>query len=238
MITEFVDSGSVSAHDQFQAWRTNHQGGLFLTLATRTRANLHGARCYHLGSGPPYFSLEDGFGSLTVKRKVCGSEEELLAWAAENGVSAKRCLHCLRDNLIGDGLTQGAKEEPRLPEEIAGDSGYSEGGVQRMLANHYERDSRAREACIRHFGTTCLVCGFDFVATYGEMMTGFIHVHHLEALSSVGQNHKVDPINDLRPVCPNCHAVLHSRKPPFSLAEVRQFLQAHEGSAATAKNTA
>jgi len=65
MITEFFDSGEVSVHDQFQAWRTNHQDGIFLTLATRTRANLHGARCQHLGSGPPYFLLEDGFGSLT-----------------------------------------------------------------------------------------------------------------------------------------------------------------------------
>jgi predicted HNH restriction endonuclease len=30
---------------------------------------------------------------------------------------------------------------------------------------------------------------------------------------------------DLRPVCPNCHAVLHHRVPAFSIEEVRTFLQ-------------
>jgi len=52
MITEFLDTEGASAHDRFQAWRTKHQDGVFLTLETRTRANLHGARCTHLGSGP------------------------------------------------------------------------------------------------------------------------------------------------------------------------------------------
>lgn len=105
MITQFFDVGSVSFHDRFQAWRTNHQDGIFLTLETRTRANLHGARCQHLGSGPPYFLLEHGFGSLTIKRKVCGSEEELLAWTTEHGVSVKPCHHCLRHKLINDSFT-------------------------------------------------------------------------------------------------------------------------------------
>ena len=30
----------------------------------------------------------------------------------------------------------------------------------------------------------------------------------------------VDPINDLMPVCPNCHAMLHRRTPPFSVEEL------------------
>ncbi|MDZ4684840.1 MAG: HNH endonuclease [Planctomycetaceae bacterium] len=223
MITEFFDVGGVSVNDQFQAWRTNHQAGLFLTLATRTSANLHGARCLHLGSGPPYFLLEDGFGSLTVKRKVCGSEAELLAWATKNGVSVKRCLHCLRDNLIGNGQVQEGKELT-LPEEVPSGSAYNEGSVQRILINRYERDPRAREECIRHYGTTCFLCRFDFVAVYGEMMAGFIHVHHLKPLSSVGADYQVDPIEDLRPVCPNCHAVIHRREPPYSFDEVRELM--------------
>jgi hypothetical protein len=70
MIREFFDTGNVSTHDQFQTWREKHQDGVFLTLNTQTRANLHGARCRHLGSGPPYFSSNAGFGSLTAKKKV------------------------------------------------------------------------------------------------------------------------------------------------------------------------
>lgn len=101
MIIEFFDTERISSHGRFQAWRTNHQDGVFLTLATRTRAALHGARCQHLGSGPPYFSSKDGLGSLTTKRKICASESELLTWAAKNGLVVTRCQHCVRDRLIG-----------------------------------------------------------------------------------------------------------------------------------------
>ena len=99
----------------------------------------------------------------------------------------------------------------RLPEEVPERSTYSEGSVQRILVNRYERDLRAREKCLRHYGTTCALCGFDFVAVYGKVMEGFIHVHHLKSISSVGVQYEVDPIEDLRPVCPNCHAVVHRR---------------------------
>jgi hypothetical protein len=38
-----------------------------------------------------------------------------------------------------------------------------------------------------------------------------IHVHHLRPQSSIGKRYRVNPIADLRPVCPNCHMVLHLR---------------------------
>jgi len=40
-----------------------------------------------------------------------------------------------------------------------------------------------------------------------------------------GINYKVDPINDLCPVCPNCHAMLHRRSPPLSIDELKQLLK-------------
>ena len=49
----------------------------------------------------------------------------------------------------------------------------------------------------------------DFEETYGELGRGFIHVHHLVPISSIGKTYQIDPINDLAPVCPNCHAMLH-----------------------------
>jgi len=77
MTTEFFDVDGVSFHNLFQAWRTDHERGTFLTLETRARANLHGARCQHLGSGPPYFLLGRRSGAHTDKRKICGSEDAL-----------------------------------------------------------------------------------------------------------------------------------------------------------------
>lgn len=100
MIMEFLDIEGISAHDRFQAWRAAHQEGVFLALSSRTRGRLHGVRCQHLGSGPPYFSSEDGLGSLTTKAKVCATMPKLLAWAAKNSVTVTRCQHCERDGLL------------------------------------------------------------------------------------------------------------------------------------------
>lgn len=127
-----------------------------------------------------------------------------------------------------NGPAQDESGQIRLPEEVPGDSVFTEGSVQRIQVNRYERDPRAREKCIQHYGPKCYLCPFDFVETYGEVMFGFIHVHHLNPLSSLGADYEVDPIRDLRPVCPNCHAVLHHRpgEPPYSLDEVREMLQA------------
>jgi hypothetical protein len=116
----------------------------------------------------------------------------------------------------------------KFPEEVEQSATFSEGSVEKVLVNRYERDSRAKEECKRHYGTICVLCGFDFVAKYGELMEGFIHVHHIKQLARLGANYRVDPIRDLRPVCPNCHAVLHSREPCYSLDQVFGFLRSQQ----------
>ncbi len=90
-----------------------------------------------------------------------------------------------------------------------------------MIVNRYERDRRARERCIAHYGARCAVCDLSFEERYGKAMTGFIHVHHLTPLSQIRETYCVDPVKDLRPICPNCHAVVHSRYPAMSIEEAR-----------------
>lgn len=107
------------------------------------------------------------------------------------------------------------------PEEEATPTGFTEGSLRRIPVNRYERDRAAREACVKHWGTACLVCGFDFGAAFGELGHGFVHVHHLVELSSIGHEYEVDPVHDLRPVCPNCHAMLHRRRPALTIDELR-----------------
>jgi putative restriction endonuclease len=112
---------------------------------------------------------------------------------------------------------------PALPEEVGGE--LLEGATFRVSVNAFERNPVARERCVRHYGPTCVICGFNFGRAYGPVADGFIHVHHLRSLSEVGGEYVVDPVADLRPVCPNCHAVLHSRRPAYSIEEVRGFLE-------------
>jgi predicted HNH restriction endonuclease len=110
-------------------------------------------------------------------------------------------------------------------EEVSKDDVFTEGSVVRVYVNRYERDPVARQLCIKCFGPICKVCGFNFASVYGSKMEGFIHVHHLTPLHQVGKDYSVNPKTDLVPVCPNCHAVIHSKKPPFTITEVSQMIQ-------------
>jgi hypothetical protein len=129
------------------------------------------------------------------------------------------------DELLGDGQEVAAPDEFRLPDEVPGGVVYSEGSIRRVEVNRYERDAQARLACIAAHGTSCCVCGFSFGAVYGTVAEGYIHVHHLRPLAEVGGESEVDPVEDLRPVCPNCHAVLHLGGRCRSIEELRQLLR-------------
>lgn len=127
------------------------------------------------------------------------------------------------------------KKATRRPEYITAEElpsavEYVEGTARSVLVNAYERNRRAREKCIQHYGATCAVCGFDFEAHYGGPAAGYIQIHHIVPIARIGRQYRLDPITDLRPVCPNCHAVIHRREPPFSLDEVKRMLQETHGS--------
>lgn len=103
--------------------------------------------------------------------------------------------------------------------------GEPEGGAVRTEVSRYERSSLNRVACIEIQGTICKVCGFDFANVYGVIGKGFIEVHHIEPVSGIVQGTIVDPTRDLVPLCANCHAMIHRRKPPYRLEELRSMLQ-------------
>lgn len=112
-----------------------------------------------------------------------------------------------------------------LPEEIIEPAEMIEGAVCAITVNAYERNPEARRRCIDRYGTSCCICGFNFSSVYGEAVRDYIHVHHLRPLSEIGGKYVVDPVSDLRPICPNCHAVVHHRRPAYSIEEVQGFLR-------------
>ena len=111
-----------------------------------------------------------------------------------------------------------------LPEQT-----YVEGAVLRVFVNRYERDPAARAACIAAHGLRCRVCEVDLKERYGEIAAGFIHVHHLRPIAQACGIVSVDPIRDLAPVCPNCHAMLHRREPLLTIEELRSIMAAPAG---------
>lgn len=115
---------------------------------------------------------------------------------------------------------------PGLPEEVANPERYVEGATKTISVNIYERNPQAREACLAVHGYRCSVCDFCFETAYGELGRRFIHVHHLKQLADIGAEYKLDPVTDLRPVCPNCHAMLHRRRPPYTIEELAELRNA------------
>lgn len=113
----------------------------------------------------------------------------------------------------------------RLPEEVEQTEKIFEGAIHQITVNAYERNAEARRKCIAHYGSICCVCSFDFAKVFGEIGHRFIHVHHLRQVSEIGERYQVDPIRDLHPVCPNCHAMIHRRNPPYSIQELQNILK-------------
>jgi len=111
-----------------------------------------------------------------------------------------------------------------IPEEVPDSHKYTEGAVRTILVNAYERSRDARTACIEYHGVNCAACGLTMADLYGQVGEGVIHVHHLRELAKVGAQYKVDPIKDLRPVCPNCHAILHSCSPVMTIEQLQKIL--------------
>ncbi|MDR3110241.1 MAG: HNH endonuclease [Planctomycetaceae bacterium] len=109
-------------------------------------------------------------------------------------------------------------------EEIDNDEFYSEGAVTKITVNRYERSRKARDACVKKYGCACSVCGFDFEKTYGEIGKKFIHVHHLQDIATIGREYELTP-DDLQPICPNCHAMLHTQKPAIKIDILKTMIK-------------
>ncbi len=102
---------------------------------------------------------------------------------------------------------------------------FSEGRENKVVARRRERSRQARDACLKHWGHNCCVCEQNFEEMYGPAGLKVIEVHHLNPLSGSKDERIVDPVNDLRPVCANCHSVIHSESPSLTIKKVRTRLE-------------
>lgn len=114
--------------------------------------------------------------------------------------------------------------------EIADNSIFTEGAIKQVTVSSYERCLKARKTCLDKHGYNCKVCRFSFLDVYGDIGKNFIHVHHIKPLAGISEKYEVKPTKDLVPVCPNCHAMLHTQSPPLSIDELKVILVKGKGS--------
>lgn len=184
------------------------------------------------GNSPESYKKYQGNGGVTDKRlsKLLGERKldhrksKFEKFAKKLGIAPEKNDH----KFFSKSISLSSDTYDIGPMEIPESTPMIEGAMKKIRVNLFERDPKLRELCVKHWGCKCSVCGFDFSANYGEIGLGFIHVHHLVPLSAVRGAHRVDPIEDLIPVCPNCHAMLHHPKgpdsPPPTVEELKVFM--------------
>jgi len=106
---------------------------------------------------------------------------------------------------------------------LRGEVVFREGRKILYTLSRSERNPKLRRACIEKHGSKCVVCKFDFEKRYGAIGKGFIHIHHLKPMASVRAMHDVS-VDELVPVCANCHAMLHQRTPPLTPNELSDMI--------------
>lgn len=158
----------------------------------------------------------EGWKTLDLGYRRLGVEPDLDQFLEVNTESFRQCLTYLGIVVALLPVEQDSHEEAL--------DGLPEGMLIRKEANRYERNRLNREACLAAKGTTCLVCDFNFLETYGALGENFIHVHHVVPVSLLGEGYVVDPLKDLVPVCANCHSMMHRADPPLTVEALKEIV--------------
>ena len=166
--------------------------------------------------------------------KVCRAKNEndlylLKSWDISPKDNDPNSLFDAFDSLLGKEIPD---FEAYVKDNIYPDTEESvlkEGSAEYVTHLSYERNAKARAACIAAHGAVCAVCGMDFGKTYGPDFAGQIEVHHIVPLSKISKQYTVDPVKDLIPVCPNCHTALHSKKDGVYTIEELKRMRANHG---------
>lgn len=101
---------------------------------------------------------------------------------------------------------------------------FEEGQRFPIMLEAAERNPKARATCLAHHGAICKVCGFSGAVRFGNAGEGLIHVHHIKEMHTQAGAYFIDPITELVPLCPNCHAMAHRRRPAYSVDELGKML--------------
>ena len=97
--------------------------------------------------------------------------------------------------------------------------GWEEGGRVGVALSRAERDPATRKLALRHYGCECHACGY--VPPDGMTPT-VIEIHHLHPLA---EGRRRTTLEDLIPLCANCHRLAHDESPPIPIARLRALAE-------------
>jgi predicted HNH restriction endonuclease len=92
---------------------------------------------------------------------------------------------------------------------------WVEGGRQQITLSVAERDPAIRKAALKHYGMKCYAC--DFVPPHSSI----IDIHHR---NPIAEGERKTTLEDVIPLCANCHRRAHTRTPPIALEQLRDLV--------------
>jgi hypothetical protein len=210
-------------------WRVHFyaEGGGYYRLADRSRSAVEYERMRRIC--PQHFTA-NSHGKSIEHRKDNG----IASNSATTESTAKEELHppTKKSRVVAKATEQFDVidlADQLIPEQVP--PSY-EGEKKQIYVNAYERKQEARRLCIQAHGYRCRVCEMTFEQEFGDVGKGYINVHHISPLSTSGAR-DTHPVNDLCPVCPNCHAMLHRGESivgrPYSIEELRELRRKANG---------
>jgi Rad3-related DNA helicase len=105
-----------------------------------------------------------------------------------------------------------------LPERFK--DSWVEGRRREFVLSKAERDPAIRRAALKHYGCKCYSC------EHPSVHSALIDIHHLDPIAEGERRTKLE---DVIPLCANCHRMAHTKKPPLSLDELKKWASENTG---------
>jgi predicted HNH restriction endonuclease len=143
------------------------------------------------------------------------------------------------NEIFYDSLKSQGFDESEISKEVDGDFKdliVEEGTLEIRNVKQRKRSNKLREFAIKELekknggDLICEVCAFSFLKKYGEHGKGYIEIHHKKPIHEKdikGDKSKVsDAINEIAPLCSNCHRMIHrSKNKMLSVEELKEIIK-------------
>lgn len=191
------------------------------------------------GRGDTYFSQK-------VRNLVCHDRLESKGWTTHEGAERNR-LHKITE--IGEKylleninnfifiLDNNFNEEQResVVERDYSDLVIEEGYTKFVQVKTKTRSRKLVMAAKEHYSVDgkiyCSACNFNFEDFYGEFGRNYIEIHHLEPIFAREDNFEqsiAEALNNVVPVCANCHRIIHKKNDQLlSIPSLQELIHAN-----------
>ncbi len=139
------------------------------------------------------------------------------------------------DTLVRFPLTDSKKELQKLARgqdmEVLDEQIVHEGELRTRTVEYRTRSRELRSAAIEKYAINgriaCAACDFEYGLAYPNIGEGYIQIHHLKPVSFMrGETINLsDALNNVCPLCANCHQMVHTSTPPLAITKLKSILR-------------